>query len=1165
MEKEQLKSILRSSNKRLVIMGRFSSTDTEGSASKGITFGGDKSNPRIGVAEFFNEIQPELRYERGTTKKVGPTAFNSFKLRAPADAGEAGHGQVITPDSPFLADADEQTHGKPSQTWVGQGGKMVKRLLEDLDQLTFFSDGRFSSALLNLTRRYMIDYADAANSDSQIDRGDWERLTFKHGLSASILNFMTCYVTDEPNARNEVAKALSEHTEGEDAPLTKQQVEHLLTGLAECRRLLGSRGGPASNGIYQAMEAEDEFHYLKDYAGDSKFGISVSPVGTDNEAPGAKDFAAHYRYYRQRSASVHRFVRNGSLHSYLIMWLAGKYTSWNGNLGQLTNVAKRMYEVSVEGQGDKRIPGETKEERKRKFELIREAQSDVSDEERATLKESNVYERLEGALQEGIMEKLTPARSFQRSMVNKRNRELFVALGQMAGGRAGQILNQATTQAEALSAVYRAVKNVRADKDGVLQVEAFEKALKGVRSERLKAFVDRVTGKLGGLGVDGEELKTAVCELVVKEIAVETKTYFDRNWLNDMDAIEEEVQQLGELYDLRAKVDVERRGGASRGMPMMTVTQVELQQLVEAGSDELDSYAKDLSKQAAAVGAGAAGSPTKAFVPMPDALREKAQEQAIDTVIKSSSGDQLATFSTDNEAGHIQIEYAPGVEPEALLDKGNTFALGEENLSLFDLEGLDLEPVVDQAQEQARQATEDTTRGFGSYSETQAMIRQKYEEERGKGDSYFTRATRALALGEFMVATPPAESNLGVADLSNVLGVTLDIVEHIAELGNDKVLTGDEPLPDDVLARLNLSVHYPVNDAKELSSILQYHHGQCQDLSKLDTYFDELRSIRQLFESLQGTGAEITVYNCTLSEHASDDWDVGVPDAKDLFVVKRHPVVAYLTAQAKPDATSIKRFSSRVVEVMNEPTEETKSLQLPVMVSPVGIDTAGSIFGIVSPKQEPPLPRIVLAGSSAVKSDDVVPCTKVGLDPYMALAAALVVGGDGAQLGEVPDSTAKRKHWKALRVRPEKQTLARMFRQAWFAQGSPVCATICMTKWVNLCLLEKPTEEGHLATLVKNNCLSALRDQTNAKEHSTYLGEDLYAGLGADGTAEGTAAYLPHVFDEAPEEGQNSRGAPLSAQNTRIALADGMLGTKKHNFGALPFVSALAAELRDQT
>src|SRR5690606_34635082 len=110
----------------------------------------------------------------------------------------------------------------------------------------------------------------------------------------------------------------------------------------------------------------------------------------------------------------------------------------------------------------------------------------------------------------------------------------------------------------------------------------------------------------------------AVCELVVKEIAVETKTYFDRNWLNDMDAIEEEVQQLGDLYDLRAKVDVERRGGASRGMPMMTVTQVELQQLVEAGSDELDSYAKDLSKQAAAVGAGAASSPTKAFVPMPD-------------------------------------------------------------------------------------------------------------------------------------------------------------------------------------------------------------------------------------------------------------------------------------------------------------------------------------------------------------------------------------------------------------------------------------------------------------------------------------------------------------------------------------------------------------------
>jgi hypothetical protein len=1155
VETKQIKSILRSSNKRLVIIGRFSSTNTEASASNGITFGGDESNPRIGVAEFFNEIEPELRYERGTTKKVGPTAFNSFKLRAPADADQAGHGQVITPDSPFLADAEEQTHGKPSQAWVGQGGAMLKRLLEDLDQLTFFSDGRFSAGLLNLTRRYMIDYADAANSDKQIDRGDWESLTFSHSLSASIVNYMTCYVTDEPNARTEVAKALSARTEGDDAPLTKQQVDDLLMGLAECRRLMGSRKGPASDGIYQAMQAEDEFHYLKDYAGDSKYGITVSPVGNDNESPGSKDFAGHYRYYLQRSASVHRFVRNGSLHSYLMMWLAGKYTPWNGNLGQLTGVAKRMYQVSVEGQGDKRIPGETKEERKRKFELIRDAESEVSEQERATLKESNVYERLESALKEGIMEKLTPARSFQRSMVNKRNRELFVALAQMAGGKAGQILNQATTQAESLSAVYRAVKNVRAEENQVLQTPAFEKALRGVRSEKLQTFVDGVLGELGGLGVDGEELKTAVCELVVKRIAVETKTFFDRNWLNDMDAIEEEVQQLGELYDLRNKVDVERRSGASRGMPMLTVTQVELQQLVEAGSDELEAYSTDLGLQAAAAGLGSAAAPARVVVPMPEALREQAEKEAIDTVIKGGSGEQIGTLSTD-EGGHVTIQYSPDIEPEALLDKANTMSLAGEDVVLFDIAGLDLEPAVAEAQEHRRLATEGTTRNFGSYSTTQALIRQKYEDERAKGDSHFTRGARALALGEFMVATPPAESNLGIADLSNVLGVALDIVEHIAELGNDKVLTGDEQLPDDVLARLNLSVHYPVNNDKELSSILQYHHGQCQDLSKLDTYFSELRSIRQLFESLQGTSAEITIYNCTLADHASDDWEK-VPNASDLFVIKQHPVVAYLTAQSRADATSLKTMCSRVLETMNEPTEETKALQLPIVVSPVGIDSAGSIFGIVSPKQSPELSQIVLADSAAAKADDVIPCTKVGLDPYMALAAALVVGGDGTQLGDVPDSTARRTHWKALRVKPEKQSLAKLLRQAWFAHGTNLCANLCMTKWVNLCLLEQPTQQGHLATLVKNNCLSALRETTNSKE-AAYLGADLYDALGADTAPGGMEQYLPHVFDEAPEAGKTSRGTPLSAEATRVSLNGGTLGTQKHNFGAMPFIAALS-------
>src|SRR5690606_37798596 len=99
-----------------------------------------------------------------------------------------------------------------------------------------------------------------------------------------------------------------------------------------------------------------------------------------------------------------------------------------------------------------------------------------------------------------------------------------------------------------------------------------------------------------------------------------------------------------------------------------------------------------------------------------------------------------------------------------------------------------------------------------------------------KGDNAFTRGARALALGEYMSATPPEESNLGVADLSNVLGIALDMVEHVGEVDDGKMFKAGVTLPPDVLARMNLSVHYPVNNARELSSVLQYHYGQCETL-----------------------------------------------------------------------------------------------------------------------------------------------------------------------------------------------------------------------------------------------------------------------------------------------------------------------------------------------
>ncbi len=1150
MKAKERKAILSSSNNRMVIMGLFNATGCASTPSNGVTFVGAAGDqrPKLTVPDFFEQIAPELRYVKGESVRIGSTAFNSFKLKTPAAAGGVGHGQAITQDSPLLQGADSTSAGTTAKQWQDAGGRLFKSLLEDLDEVVRFADGRFSAATLKLARRYMVDYADSQLPDDKVDRADWERLSFDHAASSSILNYMTCYRADESNARAEVGKALNAHAEGETAPLNPDRVKHLIDGLERCKRIAES--GAEDDSYLQAISKDRNYAYLADYAG-SKYGISVSGAG-------AKGFVAHYRYYLQRSNAVHRFVRNGSLHSYLFLWLAGKYTPFE-SAEEFPVVAKEMYELGVEGQGDKRIPGETREERLRNYQIVRDAQSTLDEEQRATLRESNVYERLETVLQEGILEKLQPERTFRREALNKRNRELFVALGQMAGGKAGQILNQATDRAEALSRVYRAVKNVRGKEGEVLQPDAFEKALKRVRSTEMKAFVDGIISDLPKL--EGPELQKAVCEQVVKAVAVETKTFFDTNWVKDLDAIDEEVRALADIYDLRTKVDVERRAGESRGMPMTVLTQEEISILapVEATQEERATYAKSIEKAAGAAGV-TGGKPAPTALAIPTQLEELAKETC-EGAIKDKEGKLLATMSAEPERGLITATLADEIDASELLSEDASIDFGDlTDLKVVDLEGLDLQPLVAASEEKAKKL-EGTAEAFGSYSETQTMLRNKYVEDRTtKGDNSFTRGARALALGEYMAATPPEESNLGVADLSNVLGIALDMVEHVGEVDDGKMYKAGVTLPPDVLSRMNLSMHYPVNNARELSSVLQYHYGQCETLGELSEYFAELSSIRTLFESLQGSDVEVTVYNCKVADHAGKARGQ-VRQARDLFVVKEHPVVAYLTAQAEPSGNSITQLSQRVASTLKRRKDDTAALQVPVVVTPAQVDAEGSIFPVVSPTTLP-LPKLALADTDAADEDDVIPCTKAGIDSHLALAASLVVSGAGPELGRIVDIVDDQAEnvEESLHVTPQDgQFLTELMREGWLSMASPLCAQLCMAKWLNVCLLDEPQTEEHFTTLLNSNCLNALKGPSDAKS-GDYLVPELFHGLDTKSVSkskDGFLLYMPQVF-----EGKNS--APLAGRTQAIALNAGSLGVrdkasgKLQNFGELPFLTTLS-------
>ncbi|MEN9578640.1 MAG: hypothetical protein RJA70_1649, partial [Pseudomonadota bacterium] len=579
MNTKERKTTLSASNKRLVIMGLFNTTGCDSNATKGVTFSGRaaEGQPKLAVADFFKHISPELRYVKDKSTRIGDTAFNTYKLQTPAQGGGIGFGQPITEDSPLLQQRVGQDERTRELVWQAAGGDLFKSLISDLDEVVRFSDGRFSGALLKLTRRYMIDYSDAQLADDKVDRADWEKLAYDHSVSSAILSYVTCYRTDESNGASEVSKALNAHSEGDNAVFNGGRVKQLLAGLEQFKRV--AEGGEGDDAILQQISKDGQYRYLSDFPG-SAAGITVAGVG-------AKDFLSYYRYYLERGNAVHRFLRNASLHSYLFMWLAGKYSKYE-SAEDFPVVAKEMYAHGVEGQGDKRIPGETREEAKRNYELVRDAESTVPEGDKAKLVSSEIYGRMQAVLEQGILEKLRPEKAFRREALNKRNRELFVFLGQMAGGKAGQILGQATDKAGALSRIYRAAKNVRAKEGEVLSVAQFETAFKRLRTGEMSKFVDSLLEEVKGLSGEGDALKDAACVAVVKRIAVETKTYFDETWLGSLDSIEKEVQALGDIYDLRNKVDVERREGSSRGMPMTVLTDKEISILAPVEATEND-------------------------------------------------------------------------------------------------------------------------------------------------------------------------------------------------------------------------------------------------------------------------------------------------------------------------------------------------------------------------------------------------------------------------------------------------------------------------------------------------------------------------------------------------------------------------------------------------
>ena len=132
-----------------------------------------------------------------------------------------------------------------------------------------------------------------------------------------------------------------------------------------------------------------------------------------------------------------------------------------------------------------------------------------------------------------------------------------------------------------------------------------------------------------------------------------------------------------------------------------------------------------------------------------------------------------------------------------------------------------------------------------------------------------------------------------------------------------------------------------------------------------------------------------------------------------------------------------------------------------------------------------------------------------------------------------------------------------MMREAWVSLGSPLNGLLCMTKWLNICLLHGSQASDVVVELLNKTCLPALKSASDPKA-SEYVADPAFKGLLTD-VVKDPASLMPQVFN-----GKNS--TPISNQPSAVTLTAGTLGVKDKasgkakSFGTLDLLTAFAAK-----
>jgi hypothetical protein len=1078
LSKDQLINLLKKSNTTLAIMGRFSQQD----GSRRYVFSNSNGRDgKISVVDLFNQLKPELcTSTTGQSVTIGETIFNSYKLTTPLKPGKDATSQPILFDSPLL-NSSVYSNGEALKMQA-QGKQVLQQLLGNLDTIAYFTQSEFTKSLLKIAEHYLVKEANRNLDDSHkpliAESEQWEQTIYSDlSFCSMMVQYLTAYEQDETaietNFKRYLKSLKNDSTDSKSDLYTNEQVEQLAKALAKCKRVMLDQS--EEDPIWRELATTGSFSWLKDYASDPAYGLNSPQLA---QKAGNKKFLAYYRVFIDASDEVHRLVRTQAIHPSIFCWLAGKYQKWESTT--TTQAAQKMYEIGVKGQNEKRIRTESKKQLIQYWQNIKKIE--IASKLQTQLNESGLiesYDRFAEIVQDQIYNVLLPSRVFTRKELSSRATNLFKVLSQLAGGKVGEIIQQNDQFNELFVTFYRTILTI--DEDATR--EYFEKRLTAEAEKKkdklakfsnfqIKEFIQSVIEK--ATEAPGEkDLKTKVTETFVSQFAEVSKNRFAKDFLDNLDQIKEDEFRATILYELRnqQQVSSEQQEG-SAGAPVYSVSDNSIPELTQK---ELltEKRQKNLEKTYSAAIDNSFKSRiipivSESFTSLPEGTKgeligPKGEQCGTVTVLPNQ---QMEVNVDDPQKGQnltegqIKVNREKGENPTEGQTEVNK--VEEDNYNIADIP--EIQALANEIVHESKKL--DALQGnVGQLSERMDTILKKYTSEENK---LFNKSLRSLLLCEYILAAPKGTTALDKEDTGNILGLMVDIVEHLGEKDDPKildgVLIGDKKLQP-LLEKINLSKYYPAEDFKQISTIFQYQRQLCEELNKVQEYLQELAELKSFFEIMQPTDLKIVVIDSTVAEYG----DINNIDPNDFCFNVDSPSIVYLTAQSGVTSDNLKQMAETMVILIGD-TANAKKLQIPIFVTAQSNLPQAVHLPLISPtnlKLPVFLPEKYDGQKNASQDLNIVTdwTEQQAINPYLLLSAAPMLLDTSSTMGIVKDfkytvnTQVQNLYGIGLR-KDSSQNIAEVLRKIWLSTNGKVrlVDTLMFTKWLNLLILDMRTD-----------------------------------------------------------------------------------------------------------